>query len=351
MQKFLSLAMVLVLIAALNAGGCASPAYYAQAIGGHYQLMRHRQDVDEAIRSGSLAPETARQLQLASKIRAFASTDLGLPDNGSFRQFVHTGREAVTWNVVAAEEFSLEPKQWCFPVAGCVSYRGYFKPEDAHAFAGKLSRKGLDTDVSPAIAYSTLGWFDDPLLDTMLAYDDEQLAGIVFHELAHQQLYIKDDTAFNEAYARFVEQAGVLAWLGHRDEPEREQAWRASEQASLDFNRLLSEARTDLQALYETAEPIDEKRRLKAQRFERLGRDYASLVESHWSGRDYYAAWFSRDLNNARLALIASYEGGSCAFDRLFEEAGADFIQFHELARQVSRLSRDQRTAWLDQPC
>jgi predicted aminopeptidase len=185
----------------------------------------------------------------------------------------------------------------------------------------------------------------------MLVYQEEQLAAIIFHELAHQQLYVKDDTRFSEAYARFVEQAGVQAWLAQQGDTLREQAWRASEEASLDFNRLLATARTDLLAIYEGTRPEQEKRLMKAQRFELLATEYAGLVESRWGGRDYYAGWFSRDLNNARLALIASYEGGSCAFDRLFEQAAADFTRFYELARQKSRLPRDQRQGWLDQSC
>ena len=252
---------------------------------------------------------------------------------------------------MAAAEFSVDAEDWCFPVAGCVSYRGYFKQEKADSFARKLREKGFDTDVSPAIAYSTLGWFNDPLLDTMFAYDDEQLAGIVFHELAHQQLYVKNDTAFNEAYARFVEQAGVQRWLEHRQQTERWQVWLNARQASAEFNQLLASAREDLDQLYSSGQPPDELREQKRQRLDRLQADYHTLVEQSWEGQDYFAGWFRRELNNARLALMSAYEGGGCAFQQLFEDAGRAFEAFHRLAEQKSRLDAALRTQWLKQPC
>jgi len=199
--------------------GCAGPGYYAQAVSGHLDLMQARRDVAAVLADQGTGEELRQSLQAAAEIRAFAVTRLGLPDNGSFTEYAHTGREAVTWNVVAAPEFSLEPRHWCFPLAGCVPYRGYFDPLDAERLAARLAGKGNDVAVSPALAYSTLGWFRDPLLDTMFRYSEEQLAGIVFHELAHQKLYVKGDAAFNESYATFIEEIGVMLWLDSSGKP------------------------------------------------------------------------------------------------------------------------------------
>lgn len=313
--------------------------------------MNGRQDVREVLEKESTDPGLARELQLALEIRDFAVTDLGLPDNDSYTQFVETDREAVTWNVVAAPEFSLLPRQWCFLVSGCVSYRGYFAREDAQRFAGKMANEGYETSVSPAIAYSTLGWFDDPLLDTMFRYSDEQLAGFIFHELAHQQLYIKGDTAFNEAYAGFVEEAGVKLWLQSTGRTERIPGWLDREKAALQFNALLREIRKELEQLYASTLPEEQMREDKSAIFEQLRKTYRALVESEWGGKNYYASILSKDLNNASLALVSAYQGGVCAFENLYRESGENMARFHQLAADMASLENEQRKAWLDQPC
>lgn len=331
--------------------GCASPAYYSQAISGHLGLMAKRKDIDDVLASESTDPEVARELELAVEIREFAISRLALPDNGSYTQFVPTGQDAVTWNVVAAPEFSLEPRQWCFMVSGCVPYRGYFKQEQAEKFARRLADEGFDTSVSPAIAYSTLGWFDDPLLDTMLRYSDEQLAAFIFHELAHQQLYVKGDTAFNEAYASFVEETGVGLWLESTGRNDRLPAWRQQEKASLQVNALLQDARKKLEELYSSGLPDEQMRERKSAAFEELRAAYRLLVETQWGGRSYGASLLSGEMNNARLALINSYRGGACAFENLYRSAGDDMSLFHRLAADKARLENGRRSSWLNQPC
>ena len=339
------------LLTGLLLSACAGPGFYVQAVSGHLAMMREREPIADILTSGGTDPQLAEKLLRAREIRAFATDRLGLPDNGSYSQFVSTGRDAVTWNVVAAPELSLEPRRWCFVVSGCVPYRGYFSHEDALRFAERLEKRGLDVALSPATAYSTLGWFEDPLLDTMLRYDDEQLAAVIFHELAHQQLYLSGDTAFSESYASFVEEIGVTLWLRSAGRPGKLLQWRTQRQAAADFDALLLQARTDLSELYAGADEVSRKRASKAAIFAQLEADYRALVEERWDGRDFFAGWFSGRLNNARLALFTSYRGGVCAFATLYRETGEDVLQFHARAAEQAAQPADARREWLQQPC
>lgn len=343
-----AIALLLVL---LQVPACAGPGYYAQAVSGHLGLMAGRQEIPEVLAAADTDPELARQLELARELRQFASARLGLPDNGSYTRFVRTGRDAVTWNVVATPELSLEPRRWCFLVAGCVPYRGYFEQESAVRFADRLARDDLDVAVSPAVAYSTLGWFEDPLLDTMLRYREEQLAAVIFHELAHQQLYLRGDTLFNESYASFIGQIGVVLWLESAGREGQLADWLDQQQAAAQFDALLLRARTSLAALYAGNAEDERKRQSKSAIFDQLRVDYGHLVRDTWQGRDFFGGWFSGSLNNARLALFASYRGGICAFSALYRDSGQDLQQFYARAAAQAELADDARRAWLEQPC
>jgi predicted aminopeptidase len=350
---------LLLLLGALQLAACAGPGYYAQAIGGHLELMRQREPVAEILGSAAAADfdsgadsdELRRKLQLAQEIRSFGVSRLGLPDNGSYTQFVRTGRDAVTWNVVATPEFSLAPRRWCFLFAGCLPYRGYFRQAAAGRFAERLAARGFDVAVSPAAAYSTLGWFEDPLLDTMFRYGDERLAAVIFHELAHQNLYVKGDAAFSESYASFVEEQGVVLWLRDSGRSDRLPAWRRERAAARQFDETLKETRRALAGIYATDQPPAGKRRDKAFAFSALRADYRTLVEEHWGGHDYFGAWFASELNNARLALLDTYRSGVCAFAVLYREAGEDMARFQRLAAARAALDRKARRAWLEQDC
>jgi predicted aminopeptidase len=335
----------------LQLTGCAGPSYYAQAISGHLKLMRAREEVSEVLASADTDDALAQDLALAAEVRKFAIEELGLPDNDSYRQLVRTGKDAVSWNVVAAPEFSVEPRKWCFLVSGCVAYRGYFDRAKAAGFAEKLKAGGYDVSLSPAIAYSTLGWFDDPLLDTMFQYSDTQLAAFLFHELAHQQLYVKGDTAFSEAYASFVEESGVEQWLLDRDERKQLEDWRRMQSAALRFDALLRETREKLREIYRSELDSQSMRARKTELLEHMKSDYRKLVEQEWEGQDYYHAWFSRGVNNASLALISSYQGGRCAFSSLYEQAGGDMVRFHLLASRKAALPKAERKSWLNRSC
>ncbi|MDT8319596.1 MAG: aminopeptidase [Xanthomonadales bacterium] len=339
--------VLLAAVAAVQLGACASPAWYAQAVHGHFSLMSGREEVQALLASADTDPELARDLRLAVEVRDFAIAHLDLPDNASYTSLVRTGREAVTWNVVAAPEFSLQPKLWCFLVSGCVPYRGYFKREAAEHFAGKLADRGFDVTVAPAIAYSTLGWFDDPLVDTMFQAGAAGLAATVFHELAHQKLYVRGDTAFSEAYASFVETAGVRAWLQATGRQDALREWRRMERARRKFNDLLLETRQQLQALYTSGIAETAMREQKQALFENLRETYEHRVANDWNGRAYFGSWFRRDPSNASLALLQNYQGGVSAFERLYEEAGRDMRRFHALAAEKADLDAEVRKRWL----
>jgi len=339
----------LLLVFCLSA--CSSPAYYLQAMSGQKKLMQSRQDIETLLDDPATSTELAGQLRKAEEIKTFAETRLDLPVEGSFSSYVEVEGEALVWNVIATPEFSLQPKKWCFPVAGCVPYRGYFKQQKAQESAQHLSRKGMDVIVSPAAAYSSLGWFDDPLLSTMFSGPDTRLAAYLFHELAHQRLYIKNDGIFNEGYASFVEDTGVRAWLEFNQQQGGLEKWLELQRVSKEFASLVGKARTRLAMLYLSNESETVMRNRKAGIFSTLERDYQKLSDENWQGKRYYSSWFNEPLNNARLALFNTYEGSFCAFQGLWEKSAGDWQKFQQLAERKSRLPKKDRQAWLKQTC
>ena len=343
--------MILRLLLVLCLGACSSPAYYLQAISGQNKLMQSRQDIQSLLHDPATPAELAGHLRTAEQVKLFAQDELGLPVDGSYSSYVEVEGEALVWNVIATKEFSLQPKKWCFPVAGCVPYRGFFKQQKAQESAARLSRKGMDVIVSPAAAYSSLGWFDDPLLSTMFSGSDTHLAAYLFHEMAHQRLYIKNDGVFNEGYASFVEETGVKAWLEYNQQQGELQKWLQLEDVSKDFSRLIGSIRHQLIELYRSNETEAVMRRQKAEVFSELKRDYQRLIDEKWQGKPYYSAWFNQAPNNARLALYNTYEGSLCAFEGLWEKSGYNWQKFHQFAKQKSSLPKDQRLEWLKQTC
>lgn len=337
--------------ACLLLAGCASPAYYTQAVSGHLALMGSREPVDEYLAQLPADDVTAQQLRAAQAILAFAEQELGLPAGDSYQTFVPMEGVAITWNVVATPPFTLKPKRWCFPVAGCVPYRGYFDQADADRFAARLRHKDLDVSVSQAAAYSTLGWFDDPILGTMLAGPVADLAEVLIHELAHQSVYVRGATAFNESYATFVARQGVRAWMRQTGDAQGLANWEAREAASQDFIALLSTTRAALARLYagggEEAYLAMEKERL----FAELEVRYQTLVRDAWNGRDWYGGWFNPPPNNADLALVGSYTDGLCAFESLWLEASGDFSRFHQLVAARGEMDKTSIDRWLETPC
>ena len=336
------LALALVTLAAVSlVPGCASIRYYTQAVIGGAGLIVQRRPIEKLLRRGHLSDPVQERLEQALDIREFASRELALPDNRSYRSYVETGRDAVAWNVVAAPALSVEPVVWCFPIAGCVSYRGYFSKQRAERFAARLKRQGFDTRVVPVAAFSTLGWFADPLVDTFLRYPDWQLAGLLFHELAHQVVYVTDDTAFNESFATVVEIEGLHRWLDEEGRAvEIEAATRAMAEQST-FRGILLRLRSCLAETYASSASEPYQLARKAELFEWARREgQEAILRGELSAA--YAAWFSAPLNNADVAAIADYEAYVPELRDLFAESDS-FPEFYRAAERLADLEPAER--------
>ncbi|WPC05101.1 aminopeptidase [Pseudomonas benzenivorans] len=332
------------LLAALLLGGCSTLDYYGQLAAGQFELLRARQPVEDLLADPATAAPLRQRLALALQARSFASAELALPDNRSYRLYADLGRPYVLWNLFATAEFSVEPETHCFPIAGCVAYRGYYRQGRARGAAALLQQQGLDTYIGGVEAYSTLGWFDDPLLNTMLAWSDERLVAVIFHELAHQQLYVAGDTAFNESFATFVEREGLRRWRAARGLPEAEAApLRQREQ----FSALVLASRERLRALYARDLPAPAMRAAKQAEFARLRRDYRALRDRQWGGAGRYDAWIEAPLNNAKLLPFGLYDSWVPAFAALYAEVGGDWPAFYRRAAALGRLPAPQRGAAL----
>ena len=340
---------VLSLLVLLGAGllvACTELGYYAQCARGHLEVMRRSQPIDGLLANPSLDSSRRTRLENIAAARSFASTALALPDNGSYRKFADLERSYVVWNVVAAPEFSLDAKQWCFPVAGCVSYRGYFDEASARREAARLAAQGYETDVYGVQAYSTLRWFDDPVLNTFLDGSQLQAIALVFHELAHQVVYIPDDSRFNEAFARTVELEGVRRWLNTHGSAEEWQQYQEQAGRAAAFQALLKATRDRLTAIYARADDPAAMRAAKAAVLAGASADYATLKAS-WGGYTGFDAWMARGLNNARLTSIATYQDLVPAFEGLLAAVGGDLPTFYTRAREVGALPAGERLARL----
>lgn len=317
--------------------GC-QVGYYGQAIKGHFSLMHQRQPVARVVADPATPAPVRRQLLLAGDVLEFAGRELALPAEDVYRTYVPLDRDAVVWNVQAAPRFSLTPKTWCYPLVGCLSYRGYFREEAARAEADRLARAGWDTDVGGAIAYSTLGWFEDPLTTPMIDRSGPSLVELVLHELVHRRLYIRDDTRFNESLATMVAREGTLRYLAHHDLKVDLAWWRQRDRARDAFLALVGEARDDLARLY--AGDLDEATMAaaKAARIEALRRDVRARAEQV-PGLDAYAGFFQGDLNNARLNGVHDYYGLVGTFQKILLSCGGQWPCFWE---RVKALARDR---------
>ncbi len=326
--------------------GCGTP-YLMQAASGEWHVLHERVPIDEAIEDPHTSPAVREHLERVRAAREFASRELGLPDNDSYRSYADIGRQYVVWNVVAAPEFSVAPKRWCFPVAGCVAYRGYFHHRAARDFALALETQGFDVAIDGVPAYSTLGKFADPVLSSMLRYGDDDLAATIFHELAHQLLYVRDDSEFNEAFATTVEEAGLERWLARQGEAGRMQAVRAAWQREQAFVTLLAATRARLQQLYAAALPRTEMVLKKAEIFTQLTSDIRALERREGPSVPLYEEWIAEGLNNARLASVATYFDCMPGFTRLLHEQGDDLPRFYAAARKLAEQPRAERHARL----
>lgn len=336
---------------ALSTAGCAwwqdGLGYYWQSVRGHLDVMQRAVPIAQLLEDPATDATLRERLHRVRDIRAFASRALALPDNGSYTAYADLGRPFVVWNVFAAPELSLRLQQWCFPVAGCVAYRGYYAREDAERFAQALRAQGMDTYVAGVPAYSTLGWFDDPVLSSFLHFPEGELARLVFHELAHQVLYLKGDTTFNESFATAVEEAGLARWLAHRGDVRMAAAWREFAGRRAGFVALLARHREQLEAVYAQATDDETRRAGKARVFASLQAEYRQLRE-HWGGWGGYDRWFAQPLGNAHLASVASYTAQVPAFRALLAQSDGDLGRFFEAARALADAPADERARRVD---
>jgi predicted aminopeptidase len=335
--------------ATLLLGGCSAVEFYWQGIVGGLDVVARARPIPEVSESTSDAMLKAK-LERVQAIRAFASQELALPDNRSYTRYADLGRPFVVWNVVAAPELSLTPRQWCFPVAGCVTYRGYFAEADAHAEAERLAQEGLDVHVGGVPAYSTLGYFDDPVLSTFIRYRDAEVARLIFHELAHQVVYVKDDTAFNESFAVAVEEEGLVRWQaaqrGRADAAQFAADVARMQRVRVDFRALVRTTRDRLAALYASDVPDAEKRAGKAATFAAMRESY-DRIRSHWDGAPGFDRWFAGGANNAGIVAAGLYADRVPQFAALLAAEGGDLPRFYARVKALAAMPRPEREAEL----
>ncbi|GGJ93218.1 aminopeptidase [Pseudomonas matsuisoli] len=334
------------LLICLCLAGCSTAGYYSQLAHGHLALMAKREPISQVMSAPETSPALRAKLALSQQARTFASDTLALPDNSSYRVYTDLGRPYVVWNLFATEEFSLEPVTHCFPIAGCVAYRGFYDPNRARGAAALLKLDGKDTYIAGIEAYSTLGWFDDPLLSSMLHWSDDRLSALIFHELAHQRLYVPNDTAFNESFATFVEREGLRQWRVFRGLPAEPDTMVDQRER---FTRLVLDLRTHLQRLYEEPLEAPTLRDRKRAAFDRFRREYRALRDREWPNDHRYDRWVEGPLNNASLLPFGLYDQWVPAFAALFERAGRDWHRFYEAVAELGKQPAVDRQSTLEQ--
>ena len=341
MNRRLRTRIILSAISLLLLGACSDGGYYLQAAKGQYNILKKRQPIAELLASDKLSTQQHLELSRILKIRDFATEQLALPENGSYRSYVALETPYPVWNVVAAPELSLTPETWCFPIAGCVSYRGYFSEEAANEFARNLQNQSFDTLVTGVPAYSTLSWFDDPVLSSFSSWPAPSVARLIFHELAHQQLYLSGDSAFNEAFATSVELAGIKQWLaayGSDKEAEGFQRQLEREATFIDWTNSLHQ---QLKELYNSDLDVSAKRQQKREILAEARIHYQEL-KAAWDGYSGYDKWVN-SLNNARLVSLQTYRRLVPAFNALLVKNNYNFSAFYKACKELSEQPAAQR--------
>lgn len=333
-----------VAVFALLLGGCANLSYYAQAVGGHFQIMQAARPIRQIVDDPATDPSLRAQLEKASAIRDFASRELGLPNNGSYRKYADLGRPYVVWNVFAAKEFSVELEQWCMLFVGCVNYRGYYDREAAVRLADEMQREGMETYVGSVPAYSTLGFFDDPVLNTFLRFGEQEVARTIFHELAHQRVFVADDSTFNESFATAVENEAMRRWLEQEGKEAQLQGFRKWQRRKAQFQKLVADYRNRLAEVYTARMTAAEKRQAKAAVIDDLKHSYAEL-KGEWGNA--YDSFFNQQLNNASLGSVSLYTSLVPAFEALLDEVGHDMPRFYQRVEALAHLDKEKRWAVL----
>ncbi len=327
--------------------GCANLGYYWQSVSGQLDVWRRERPVVDVISDSGTPAGLRQKLARIAEIRDFASRELGLPDNRSYRGYADLDRPFAVWNVFAAPEFSVQPLRWCFVFAGCVGYRGYFTQAEADRYAAGLAQQGYDVHVGGVPAYSMLGWFPDPLLSTFVHYPEAEVAAVIFHELAHQAAYAGDDTVFNESFAAVVEQEGVRRWLARTGDARQREAFERRQRFRAQFVALGRKYRERLDTLYRTRLAPEAMRDRKAGILRELEQEYLALKQGDWGGYAGYDRWFAQQPNNAQLASVAIYTDLVPAFEALLGREGGDLACFYRVVRELAVLPKEEREARL----
>jgi predicted aminopeptidase len=348
MARMLTVYKLFLILACFASGGCGT-LYVAQAAKGQLQILNARKPIKNVLADPSTDAALKKRLELVRTAREFASRELALPNNKSYTSYADLKREFVVWSVVATPEFSVEPREWCFPIVGCVSYRGYFKQASAEKFAESLRAEGFDTIVGGVPAYSTLGKFNDPILNTMMTYGDDELASIMFHELSHQVVYIADDTSFNEAFAVTVEEEGLARWLKSRGREDDLSKYRKRRERQAEGVELVSRFRRELTLLYGTLLDEETMRARKREVFARLVRELR-VLDKRFGIESSLAVALDGKPNNARLASLATYYECVPGFERLLSDEQHDLPRFYASVRALAKLPRQERRSRLCRP-
>ena len=340
--KRIRLSILILLIFGAMLAGCESVSYYGQAISGQFGIILRQKPITKLLSDPQTPPDLQAQLRHVLEIRTFAREKLHLPVNKHYQSYAKLDRPYVVWALFAAPEFSLTPKTWCYPIIGCTSYRGYFSESRAQRYSRQLASEGFDVFLSGVGAYSTLGWFEDPLLSTVIDRSPTALAALIFHELAHQVLYVPDDTAFNESFATAVEQAGLKHWLTARSDMPAFQAYLRDQRRQRQFTQLIMQYRQTLAGLYGRSLSAVIKRQRKAAILDALRMDFQKLKRT-WENHGSYDAWFNRPLNNAQLNSVAAYHEFVPAFLKLLKQQNNDLALFYEQCRQLAAKPKAER--------
>lgn len=338
---------MLLLVTSLLLGGCAELSYYGHAAAGQFEVIANRRPIPEVIADPQTDSGVRERLQYIEQAHDFAIRELSLPDSDSFRSYSDVGRSYVLWNVFATPELSLQQKQWCYPFFGCLGYRSFFDEQYAQEIAAELKAAGWDVYVAPSPAYSTRGWFADPIYNPVLRYPAIDSAAILFHELAHEKIYLKNDSQANESFAMAVQLEGVQRWLRHQQRPDSYAGYRLNNQRNEQFVELLTDCRDKLRALYATRKPIAYARAEKRRILNELQRAYLKLKES-WQGYAGYDHWFKKDLNNAVLAPVATYHQDVSAFQSLLSRQQGDLSGFYRAVEELANMDALPRRKFLN---
>lgn len=337
---------LLALIVPLLLQGCESAKYYTQAIHGQLKILHARESIDSVLADVSIDEEVKSKLNLISDAKQFANVTLSLPTEDLYTSFVQLDSPYVVWNVFAALPFSISPKTWCYPVIGCLSYRGYFAEEDAIHYAAKLKRKGYEVFVGGISAYSTLGWFNDPILSSFLYRNDEQLAGLLFHELSHQLLYFDGDTTFNESFATTVELEGIKRYLNKPEQQTRYNNYLLTQHHRQQFITLMIDYRYKLNTLYQSTKSEAQMIAGKEQLFNELKTDYHAMSE-HWPSSNNYTHWLNNQLNNAKLNTLATYHTLVKPLQQLLHQHRNDLPAFYNACLAMKEWDKQRRHDYL----